>query len=86
MPLARDGSACSPRRAKWCGLLDSLDFKLNDDGAILVRPLKRSALFIVGLLKRPGRVAMTVGQMNQAVTDAAVDRQQRSRELKSRAS
>ena len=63
-----------------------LDFKLNADGTFLVRPLKRSALSIVGLLKRPGQIAMTVGQMNQAVADAAVDRQQRSRKLKSRAS
>ncbi len=59
-----------------------LDFKLNADGTFLVRPLKRSALSIVGLLKRPGRVAMTLGQMNQAVADAAAARQQRSRKSK----
>lgn len=59
-----------------------LDFKLNDDGSILVRPLKRSALSIVGLLKRPGQVAMTVGQMNEAVADTAAARHQRSRKSK----
>ncbi len=59
-----------------------LDFKLNADGTFLVRPLKRSALSIVGLLKRPGQVAMTLGQMNQAVADAAAARQQRSRKSK----
>ena len=59
-----------------------LDFKLNDDGSFLVRPLKRSALSIVGLLKRPGRDAVTVGQMNQAVADAAAARHHRSRKLK----
>ena len=59
-----------------------LDFKLNDDGSILVRPLKRSALSIVGLLRRPGQVAMTVGQMNEAVADAAAARHQRSRKSK----
>ncbi len=59
-----------------------LDFKLNADGTFLVRPLKRSALSIVGLLKRPGQVAMTLGQMNQAVADAAAARQHRSRKSK----
>jgi antitoxin PrlF len=47
-----------------------LDFKLNDDGSISVRPLKRSALAIIGLLKRPGRAAVSVDQMNHAVADA----------------
>ncbi len=59
-----------------------LDFKLNEDGSILVRALKRSALSIVGLLKRPGRAAVTVEQMNRAVADAAVERHQRSRKQK----
>ena len=59
-----------------------LDFKLNDDGSMLVRSLKRSALSIVGLLKRPGRSAVTIEQMNQAVADAAAERHQRSRKPK----
>ena len=59
-----------------------LDFKLNDDGSISVRSLKRSALSIVGLLKRPSRAAVTVEQMNRAVVDAAAERHQRSRKLK----
>ncbi len=59
-----------------------LDFKLNDDGSISVRSLNRSALSIVGLLKQPGRAAVSTGQMNEAVADAAVDRLQRSRKPK----
>ena len=59
-----------------------LDFKLNDDGSISVRPLKRSALSIVGLLKRPGQAAVTAEQMNQAVADAAAERIQRARKQK----
>jgi antitoxin PrlF len=59
-----------------------LDFKLNGDGSISVRPLKRSALAIVGLLKRPGRAAVTVEQMNRAVAEAAAARDQRSRKPK----
>ena len=59
-----------------------LDFKLNDDGSISVRPLKRSALAIVGLLKRPGRTAVSVEQMNRSVADAAALRHERSRRPK----
>jgi antitoxin PrlF len=59
-----------------------LDFKLNDDGSISVRALKRSALSIVGLLRKPGRSAPTIEQMNQAVADAAAARQQRARKQK----
>lgn len=59
-----------------------LDFKLNDDGSISVRSLNRSALSIVGRLKRPGRAAVSTGQMNEAVADAAVERLQRSRKPK----
>ena len=55
-----------------------LDFKLNDDGSICVRALKRSALSIVGLLKRQERAAVTTEQMNQALADAAVERCRRS--------
>jgi antitoxin PrlF len=51
-----------------------LDFQLNADGSMSVRALKRSALSIIGLLKRPGRVSVTVEQMNQAVVDAAAQR------------
>jgi antitoxin PrlF len=54
-----------------------LDFQLNTDGSMSVRTLKRSALAIVGLLKRPGRAAVTVEQMNQAVADAVTERHAR---------
>ena len=59
-----------------------LDFQLNEDGSISVRALKRSALSIVGLLKRPGRVAVTLEQMNRAVVDAATERVRRSSKQK----
>lgn len=54
-----------------------LDFQLNADGSMSVRALKRSALSIVGMLKRPGRAAVTVEQMNQAVADSAAERHAR---------
>ena len=59
-----------------------LDFQLNEDGSISVRALKRSALSIVGLLKRPQRAAVTVEQMNRAVVDAATERVRRSSKQK----
>lgn len=59
-----------------------LDVKLNNDGLISVRSLDRSALSIVGLLKRPGHAAGSTGQMTEAVAGAAVDRLQRSRKAK----
>ncbi|HWH84324.1 MAG TPA: AbrB/MazE/SpoVT family DNA-binding domain-containing protein [Burkholderiaceae bacterium] len=59
-----------------------LDFKLNDDGSISVRPLNRSALAIVGLLKRPGRAPVSVEQMNRAAGEAAALRHERSRRQK----
>jgi antitoxin PrlF len=54
-----------------------LDFRLNDDGSISVRPLKHSVLAIVGLLKRSESAPVTVEQMNRAVADAAALRHQR---------
>ena len=44
--------------------------------------LKRFALSIVGLLKRPGQAAVTFEQMTQAVAAAAAERLQRSRKQK----
>lgn len=62
-----------------------LDFKLNDDGSISVRALRRSALSIVGLLKGSARSGTKIEQMNQAVADAAAERQLRSRKPKANA-
>ena len=53
-----------------------LDFQLNADGTLSVRALKRSALSIVGLLKRAGQTAVSVEQMNQAVIESAAERHQ----------
>ncbi len=59
-----------------------LDFKVNADGSISARPLKRSALSIVGLLHRPGRSAVTVEQMNDAIAHGAAERHQRTTKAK----
>jgi antitoxin PrlF len=53
-----------------------LDFTLNNDGTISVRPLNRTALSVVGILKRPQQKAATVEQMNDAISTAASERYQ----------
>lgn len=55
-----------------------LDFTLNDDGTISVRPLNRTALSIVGILKRPGQKAVTIEQMNDTIAEAASERYQQA--------
>ena len=59
-----------------------LDFKLNDDGSISVRPLNRSALSIIGILKRPRQASVSIEQMNAAAADGAVERYERLRAQK----
>ena len=55
-----------------------LDFTLNNDGTISVRPLNRTALSIVGILKRPGQKVVTIEQMNDAIAEAASERYQQA--------
>ena len=55
-----------------------LDFTLNNDGTICVRPLNRTALSIVGILKRPGQKAVTIEQMNDTIAEAASERYQQA--------
>jgi antitoxin PrlF len=57
-----------------------LDFSINDDGTICVRPLNRNALSIVGILKKPGQPAVSVEQMDDAVAAAATGRYQKATE------
>jgi antitoxin PrlF len=55
-----------------------LDFTLNNDGTISVRPLNRTALSIVGIFKRPGHKAVTIEQMNDTIAEAASERYQQA--------
>jgi antitoxin PrlF len=55
-----------------------LDFTLNNDGTISVRPLIRTALSIVGILKRPVQKVGTIEQMNDAIVEAAAERYQQA--------
>lgn len=53
-----------------------LDFTINEDGTICVRPLNRSVLSLVGILKKPGQPAVSIEEMNNAVAEAVVERYQ----------
>ncbi len=55
-----------------------LDFTLNSDGTISIRPLSRTALSIVGILERPKQKSHTVEQMNEAIAEAASERFQQA--------
>lgn len=44
-----------------------LDFTIEDDGSLRVRPLRRGAAGLFGLLSDPERPARTVEQMNEAI-------------------
>ena len=44
-----------------------LDFSIEADGSLRVRPLRRGAADLFGLLHDPDRAASTVEQMNEAV-------------------
>ena len=53
-----------------------LDFKMNDDGTLTVRPLNRSVDSLVGMLHRPGMKPLSIAAMDAAIGDhlAAEDR------------
>ena len=46
---------------------DKLDFVLQDDGDVLIRPAVEDVRRLKGLLHRPGREPVSVAAMNQAV-------------------
>jgi AbrB family looped-hinge helix DNA binding protein len=47
---------------------DRLDFVIEDDGRVLVRPGTARAEELKGLLRRPGRRPVTLGEMQAAIT------------------
>ena len=48
---------------------DSLDFVVQDEGEVLIRPLAHDVRRLRGLLRRPGRSPVTVEEMNRAIRD-----------------
>ena len=52
---------------------DKVDFVVQGDGTVLVRPLL-PVTRLKGLLYRPGQRAATIEEMNDAIAESAVDR------------
>ena len=50
-----------------------LDFSIDDNGELRIRPVATTALGLAGLLRRPGQPPVTVEQMNEAVEQMAAE-------------
>jgi AbrB family looped-hinge helix DNA binding protein len=46
---------------------DALDFVVQDNGDVLIRPATEDIRRLKGLLHRPGRLSVSVREMNQAI-------------------
>lgn len=53
---------------------DAIDFIVQPDGTAVLKPASVDVMSLAGLLKRKGRKARTVEQMDDAVRDAASQR------------
>lgn len=80
--LTSKGQVTLPKEIRDALKLDAgakLDFLLQPDGSLTVRPLTRSVSAIVGLLKRPGRDVLSVDAMNTGVARHLADKHERIR-------
>ena len=50
-----------------------LDFSVNEQGWLVARPVTNTALGLAGILRRPGRAAVPVEAVADAVEDAAAE-------------
>jgi len=48
---------------------DRLDFIIQEDGDVLIRPVSEDVQTLKGLLHRPGRRAVSVEKMNQVIRE-----------------
>ncbi|MBI5966290.1 MAG: AbrB/MazE/SpoVT family DNA-binding domain-containing protein [Deltaproteobacteria bacterium] len=48
---------------------DTLDFIVQDNGDVLIRPAVQDVRRLKGLLHRPGRSSVTVEEMNRAIRE-----------------
>ena len=80
--LTSKGQITLPKEIRDALELDAgakLDFSIQPDGTLSVRPLKRSASAIIGLLQRPAGEAATVEAMNRAVASHLTSKHDRIR-------
>ena len=57
---------------------DAIDFVFQDDGSVALRSVKRDVLSLEGILHKPGRRAVSIEEMNEAIRETAVNRHLRS--------
>ena len=55
------------------GLGSRLDFSVNEQGWLMARPVTNTALGLAGILRRPGRAAVTIEAMADAVAATAAE-------------
>ena len=80
--LTSKGQLTLPKEIRDALELDAgakLDFSIQPDGTLIVRPLKRSVSAIVGLLKRPAGKVATVQEMNRAIGTHLAEKHDRIR-------
>jgi antitoxin PrlF len=58
---------------------DKIAFNI-EDGRVVLRARNRSIMELAGVLKRAGEKAMTIGEMNEAVIEAVLAKDARSRQ------
>lgn len=68
--LTSKGQVTVPKEIREALKLDAgakLDFVLQPDGTIVARPMKNSFRDIIGLLKKPGRPALSLEDIDEAI-------------------
>ena len=55
------------------GLGSRLDFSVNEQGWLVARPVTNTALGLAGFLRRPGRAAVSIEEMADAVEATAAE-------------
>jgi AbrB family looped-hinge helix DNA binding protein len=63
---------------------DAVDFVFKDDGSVALRSVKRDVLSLEGILYKPGRRAVLIEEMNEAIRETAVKRHLKSMASSSR--
>ena len=58
---------------------DRIDFIVEADGRVVLRPRNRKAVSFAGILKRPGQKVATLEDMDRGIAEAVTKRHERSR-------
>ena len=78
--LTSKGQVTLPKEIRDALQLDAgakLDFSLQPDGSVSLRPMQRSVASLFGILKRPGGKAFSIAEQKQAVGRALSEKHDR---------